>query len=172
MGMKENWKLFVESAKSKADSHMKVAQYWDNVHNSINITLIFFSAVTTVLVLLKTYIPFFITAAVSGITTLLSAIAGFLQPSQRRQIQLESSKDFRTLMLRMIRCETESEYEELWREYNKVIVSEPFVPKKFVVDCDIPYTMTPELIIVIDEKEDEVAEALNGTPSWGVGNPP
>ena len=76
-------------------------------------------------------------------------------------LQLESSKEFRSLMLRMIRCEAEREYEELWKEYNKAIVQEPFVPQKFVQECDIPYTMTPELVIVIDAKEDEVARALS-----------
>ena len=160
MGMKENWGLFVESTKAKADSHMKVAQYWDNIHNIINLVLILFSAITTVLSLLSDDIPFYVTAAISGVTTILSAVSGFLQPSQRRQMQLESSKEFRTLMLRMVRCETEREYEELWKEYNKAIIAEPFLPKKFVVGCDMPYTMTPELVILIDEKEDEVARAL------------
>ena len=161
MGMKENWTLFVESARSKANSHMQLAQYWDKVHNIINLVLIFLSAVTTIMVILKNDVPFYVTSVVSGATTLLSAISGFLQPSQRRQLQLESSKEFRTLMLRMIRCETEREYEELWKEYNKSIVTEPFVPKRFAVGCDIPYSMTPELVLVIEEKEQEVAQALN-----------
>lgn len=164
MGMKENWKAFVESSKAKADSHMKVAQYWDNVHNGINMALILLSALVTVLSLLKDSIPFYVVAALSGITTILSAISGFLQPSQKRQMQLESSKEFRTLMLRMVRCETEREYEELWKEYNKAITGEPFVPKKFAVQFEMPYSMTPELVIVIDEKEDEVAKALADNP--------
>ena len=83
--MKENWKLFVESTKAKADSHMKVAQHWDNIHNIINLVLIFFSAITTIFALLaNSGIPFYVTAIISGITTLLSAVSGFLQPSQRR----------------------------------------------------------------------------------------
>ena len=37
MGMKENWTLFVESAKAKAESHEKYAQYWDNAHQNISL---------------------------------------------------------------------------------------------------------------------------------------
>ena len=167
--MKENWGLFVESTKAKSQSHMKVARYWDKIHNGINLTLIFFSAITTVLTLMEKFIPFYVTAIISGITTILSAISGYLQPSQRRQMQLESSKEFRTLMTRMVRCETERDYEELWNEYNKAILGEPFLPKKFVVACDMPHTMTPELMILVAEKEDEVAKLLGGD---GTGDHP
>ena len=72
--------------------------------------------------------------------------------------------------MRMIRCETERDYEELWNEYNKIILVEPFVPSKFAKSCDVPYTMTPELIIVIGEKDEEVKKALNGREEGdGVG---
>ena len=93
MGMQENWELFVESAKSKADSHLKSAQYWDKVHNSIGVGLIVLSALTTVLALLTKEIPFYVTAIVSALTTLLSALGGFLQPSERRQRQVRESYD-------------------------------------------------------------------------------
>ena len=58
------------------------------------------------------------------------------------------------------RCETDSEYENLWKEFNKEIVSEPFLPNKYKVVVEQEYTMTPELLILIDEKEDAVAAAL------------
>ena len=159
MGMKENWKLFVESAKAKAESHEKVAEIWNSVHNNLSLVLIFLSAITTMLAVL-TSVPALYTAGVSRVTTMLSAVFGFLQPSQRRQVQQESTKEFRSLMLRMIRCETDSEYEELWKEYNKVIMNEPFLPKKYQVAVKQEYSMTPELMIIIYHKEDMVEEAL------------
>ena len=36
-------------------------------------------------------------------------------------------------MLRMIRVEVERDYEELWKEYNKELLGEPFLPKKYKV---------------------------------------
>ena len=59
-------------------------------------------------------------------------------------------------MTRMIRCESEREYEELWKEYNKALLGEPFLPKKFIVNCSVDYTMTPELVVVIREKANEL----------------
>lgn len=91
MGMKENWKLFVESSKAKAESHEKMAQYWDRVHNILSLILIVLSAITTVLAVWHG-MPKLATAGVSGVTTLLSAVAGFLQPSARKQVQSESAK--------------------------------------------------------------------------------
>ena len=44
-----------------------------------------------------------------------------------------SVSEFRSLMLRMIRCESDREYEELWKEYNKEILAEPFLPKRYQV---------------------------------------
>ena len=115
MGRKENWKLFVESAKLKSESHLRVAQHWERIDNIINFTLILFSTMTTILALIKDHnnLPYYVTAIVSGITTLLSALSGFLQPHQRQQAQLESSKEFNALMMRMIRCVDENEFEQL-----------------------------------------------------------
>ena len=156
--MKENWALFVETAKAKAESHEAYAQYWDGVHNKVSLILIVLSAVTTVLASL--HVPKLVVVGLSGVTTLLSAIAGFLQPSARKQKQAEAGKEFRSLMLQMVRCETDGQYEELWNSLNKEIVSEPFLPNKYKVKVEAQYTMTPELTILIDAKEDEVAAAL------------
>ena len=65
MGIRENWTLFVESAKAKADSHDKVAVFWDNTNNKLNLLLIVLSAITTVLAALKG-IPDLVVVAISG----------------------------------------------------------------------------------------------------------
>merc|ERR1712227_418864 len=141
-------------------NHMKVAQYWDSVNNVISLTLIFFSTVTTIMATLGT-LPALATALVSGVTTLLSAVVGFLQPAKRRQEQAEASSEFRALMMQMIRCENDKDYEDLWKTYNKEILREPFLPKKFASKANTEYSMTPELMILIDKKEDMVEAALN-----------
>ena len=156
--MKENWTLFVESAKAKGENHEKYAQFWDSVHNSVSLVLIILSAITTVLASL--HVPKLVVVGISGATTLLSAVAGFLQPAARKHRQAESAKEFRSMMLRMIRCETEKEYEELWREFTKEVTSEPFLPNEYKVGVRRRYSMTPEMMIIVDQKKDEVAEAL------------
>ena len=68
-------------------------------------------------------------------------------------------------MMRMIRCESDKEYEELWKEYNKQILDEPFLPSKYKVKVQQEYSMTPELMVVIHAKDqgvEAIAEALEG----------
>ena len=158
MGMEENWKLFVESTKAKAESHEKYAQFWDKINSNLSLTMIFLSTVVTILASFT--IDKLVIVGFSGVATLLAAVAGFLQPHARKQTQAESAKEFRSLMLQMIRCETDDDYENLWKEFNKEIVAEPFLPKKYKVEVKQEFSMTPELMILIDEKEDAVAAAL------------
>ena len=70
MGMRENWSLFVESTKAKGESHERVAQHWDKVHNVLNFLLIFLSAITTILAALDG-IPELVILISSGVTTLV-----------------------------------------------------------------------------------------------------
>ncbi|XP_063682473.1 uncharacterized protein LOC134817262 isoform X2 [Bolinopsis microptera] len=158
MGISENWSSFVNMTKAKADSHGKVAQYWDSTHNIMSLSLIVLSAMTTLSTLLP--ITHYIPATLGAITTLLSAVAGSMSPSTRRQQQMESSKGFRSLMLKMVRVETEREYEELWKEYNKELLGEPFLPAKYRVKEGTNFTMTPEFTIIVKQKENEVEEMI------------
>lgn len=177
MGMKENWALFIRTAKSKGKSHNKAAQHWDGIGNVLSLSLIFLGAVTTFMALVKA-IPVIVVAGVAGISTLISAISAFLRPADRRQMQSSASREFQELMMRMVRCETESEYEELWRDLNKAIVDAPFLPKKFVEHIDIEWTMTPELAQLIEEKEGETPTSSNlvdekrpsGVDNFGYGS--
>ena len=163
MGMRENWKLYVETTKAKAEAHEKVAEYWNTINTNLGLCLIVLSAVVTVLSAL--HLNHLYIVGFSGVTTLLSAIAGFLQPSSRKQIQCDAAKEFRALMMKMIRCETDREYESLWEQYNKLLMTEPFLPKKYKVAVKAEYSMTPELSILIDKKEDAVEEALDDNES-------
>ena len=169
MGRKENWKLFVESAKMKSESHLRVAQHWERVDTMINVTLIVFSTITTILSLFEDhkYLPYYVTAAVSGVTTLLSALSGFLQPHQRRQAQLESSKEFNGLMMKMIRCTNEADFERLWYEYNKATATEPFLPKKYCVALDVSDSMTAELCLVFEKHEEEIYRKISSFSRGG-----
>ena len=144
--------------KTKADSHGDLADYWGTVHNFLNLTLIFLSAATTVTTLLPVsdYVP----AGIGALTTLVSAISGFMAPSNKRQAQMEACRTFRALQLKMIRCETEAKYEELWQEYNQALLTEPFLPKKYKKIADTDFTMSPEFVLLVAKKEADVAGEL------------
>ena len=165
MGIIENWQSFVNMTRAKAESHGKVAQYWDRVHNILSMALIILSAMTTLATLLP--ITLYVAATLGAITTLTSAISGSLQPANRRQQQMESSRGFRALMLRMIRVETERDYEELWKEYNKELLGEPFLPRKFKVKEETKFGMTPEFQLIVKAKQNEVEDAMSSSDDEG-----
>ena len=151
MGMEYNWKQFIDVTNAKRKGHLRAARYWNSVNSWLSLTLIFLAAITTFFSLVES-IPNYAVSAVAVLSTLLSAVLAFLRAADRRQLQLQSSQQFSKLMMKMVRCETEKEYEQLWKDYNKVLSDEPFLPKKFAVKEDSVYSMTPELIEVIQKK--------------------
>ena len=75
MSQKQNWEMFIKTTKARAEAHEKVAQFWDTVNTNLGFILILLSAITTVLAAIKET-PEMATVGVSGVTTLVSAIAG------------------------------------------------------------------------------------------------
>ena len=150
MSQERNWKLFIDTSKKKADVHKKVATFWYHVDNCLGLVLIIIAAVTTVLSAIETT-PRMVTVWWAGVSTLMTAISTFLQPAKQHQKQSDAAKQFRSLALKMIRCETDEEYENLWVQYNKTLATEPFVP--FKIDDKIQPSMTPELQQVIQRKK-------------------
>ena len=69
-------------------------------------------------------------------------------------------------MMRMVRAETEREYEELWRELNKALLEEPSVSYSGSQKDkqDMTWSITPELLLVIGEKEQEVGHFDGRSP--------
>ena len=63
-------------------------------------------------------------------------------------------------MLKMVRVETDRHYEELWREYNKEMVVEPFLPLKYRKTEDTDFSMSPEFSLLVALKGTTVKEAL------------
>ena len=158
MGISDNWESFVNMTKAKAETHSKLAQYWNKVHHSLGIITLFLASLTTVATMMP--ISMYFATALSILSSFISGITTALHPSNQRQIQMDSSKSFEKLMLRMVRVETEREYEELWKEYNWELLSEPFVAEGLKVVDNSNLGMTPEFTIVVRHKEDEVRDAL------------
>ena len=59
-------------------------------------------------------------------------------------------------MLRMVRVETEREYEELWRAFNNELIDEPFLPKGYYQEEHVHLSMTPEFKMIADKKMEMV----------------
>ena len=123
------------------------------------------------------------------VSLLLSVIAGFFQSPARKQNQAEAGRgEFRSLMLKTVRCETSKKYKQLWEALNKEIVWEPILPSSIpglllAVDetkcrpgiedaillnrykvkvTDQYITTPPELVMLIDQIELEAALADEG----------
>ena len=62
---------------------------------------------------------------------MFSAISGFFQPANRKQEQETASKNFKALSMRMIRCETDDDYEDLWKDFDHELQVAPFLPRKY-----------------------------------------
>ena len=170
MGIEENWQNFINITKSKSKSHMQASLYWDRWNHFFSLSLILLGAVTTFFSLIDD-IPGFVVSSVAALTTLFSAITAYMRPHDRRQIQTEAAKDFKVLMMRMVRCEVEADYENLWNDLNHLLSEEPFLPKKFTShDVDFDWTMTPELRLVAMEKRQEVEKMSDDMRSEASGS--
>ena len=162
--METNWEQFIKVTNAKRKGHLKAARHWNSVNTCLSLTMIFLAAITTFFSLVES-IPDYVVSAVAALSTLLSAIIAFLRAADRRQLQHHSSRQFSKLMMRMVRCEKEEEYEQIWRDYNKALSDEPFLRKRFAVQEDFNYSMTPELMEVIQKKDKIVHEMKQETGS-------
>ena len=104
--------------------------------------LILLGGTTTLFSLVKR-IPNHAVAAIAALVTLLSAIQASQKPADRRHLQHQSSQELSELMLKMVRCETETEYEKLLEEYNKALSDDPLLAQKFKVKEDFNFSMIP-----------------------------
>ena len=90
-------------------------------------------------------VPKEVVAGIGAVSTMLAAAASFLKSSDRRQLHYKTSRSFRSLMVKMMICDTEKDYEKLWADFNREITDEPLVPRRFVKNIKLNFTMTPEL---------------------------
>ena len=156
--MENNWAGFIKMAKHKARGHSLLAQYWDKVNSILTLVLIILSTGTTLCTLLP--VPTYVASTFGAVTTLVAAVFSTLAPDHRRQVHSQSGIEFRSLMLKMVRVETDRHYEGLWKEYNKEMVVEPFLPLKYRNTEDTDFSMSPEFSLLVALKGKTVKEAL------------
>ena len=90
-------------------------------------------------------VPKEVVACIGAVSIMMAAAASFLKSADRRQIHEKISKGFRSLLVKMITCESESDYEKYWADFNREIMDELIMPKKYAKNFEMRFTMTPEL---------------------------
>ncbi|XP_066923538.1 uncharacterized protein [Clytia hemisphaerica] len=123
----DNLRNYTSIATEKQKSHLEAAQFWNRLHNVANITLIALTALATILgVMEETIIPVHVVPIVTGIATMISSMVGVFKPFQKQREQLESSKRFKLLMLKLVACESIDDYKEVRAELQEALLDEPF----------------------------------------------
>lgn len=147
--MVKSWKEYVDVTVEKSNYHLKKARSWETISSCLCIMLVLFAASTTIMTFVEK-IPHTVISGMAGVTTLLAAMLAFLRPADRKAKQESIAKEFRLLTLRMVRCRTAHEYETLWKELNRVLLGERFLPKRFATTTKLNWQMSPELVLLLD----------------------
>lgn len=132
-------RMYIRAESENSENRKEDWYTWETT-----VSLFWFLAFTTAAALL-TFIPSEGVAAFGAVATVLSATMSFLRPAEKRNIHDKASKDFRSLMLQMVSCETEEEYDKLWSEFNREIIEEPLTAKRFAANSDLKFVMSLEL---------------------------
>ena len=161
MGISKNWCKFISTCESRASAHKKVADFWAGFYQVSNLIAILFSAVSAG-ISMNNRAPPYAVAIVSSISALIASVVAFLRPSQRSQSHLDASKQFNSLQLSMVRCETYDEYNDLWKTFNDVVLEAPLIKVvKIEEDNSIQWTMTYKLELVVRQKEEQTKNLAN-----------
>ena len=130
-------KNFIDLAVVSCKGHTRAANFYNVVFIMLNLTLTLLTAFATVLSTQE--LPGIDDSAVpiiTGVATIISAVIGFLKPADRRNKQLQFAKEIKVLMFRMIECESEETYDEIWKEFYGAMMTEPLLRRKYRVQIN------------------------------------
>ena len=171
--MTKKWRLFIQKTESKYKSHIWASRYWSKI-NKFGITVMaFLGAVATLLALLQT-LSIFIIAGITAALTILICLYAVIQPAENKHRHLKSAKDFQNLMMRMVRCKSGNEFEQLWHDMNRCVFEEPRLKKRHIFPVtkeseSIQWSMTQELTKVIEKKKEEAKRLVKQYANRCVG---
>ena len=171
--MTKKWRFFIQKSESKYKSHIWASRYWSKI-NKVGITVMaFLGAIATLLALLQT-ISIFMIAGITAALTILICLYAVIQPAEKKHKHLKSAKDFQNLMMRMVRCKSGVEFEQLWHDMNRCVFEEPRLKKRHIYpvsnDADsIQWSMTQELTKVIEKKKEEAKRMVKQYANRCVG---
>jgi len=171
--MTQKWKTYIHKTESKYKSHVWASRHWSNINKLILTTLALLGAVATLLALLQT-ISIFVIAGLTALFTLILCLYAVVQPAEMKHRHLRSSKEFQNLMMRMVRCRSGIEFEELWHDLNRTIFEEPHLKKRHVYPMSknlnsVQWTMSGELSKFIETKKQEAKRMVKQYSNRCVG---
>lgn len=127
MGILENslqdWKDFIDKTKERADCHSTKGLYWDALIVILNMLVMIFATSTAMLTLLP--VSKYIATGAGALTTAASIINAVIHPTAKVRVQETSCKNYKVLMIRMLRCDSVDCYNELWDKYYEEIATKP-----------------------------------------------
>ena len=98
----KEWRSFIEAVKKLSVKHATRAAKWDKKDTILSLILVTLTAVTTVTVALKE-VPYPYPCIFSTLNMLVAIFARRINANGKRQQQLDMSKAFMSLEMRMIR---------------------------------------------------------------------
>lgn len=171
--MTKKWKTYIQKTESKYKSHVWASRFWSNINKAILTTMALIGAAATLLALLQT-LSIFIIASLTGLFTLILCLYAVIQPAEMKHKHLRSSKEFQNLMMRMVRCRSGIEFEELWHDLNRTVFEEPHLKKRHVYPMSkdpnsVQWAMSGELSRFIETKKQEAKRMVKQYSNRGVG---
>ena len=128
---------FIDLAVVSCKGHTRAANFYNVLFIMLNLMLTLLTAFATVLSTQK--LPGIDDSAVpiiTGLATIISTVIGFLKPADRRNKQLQFAKEIKVLMFRMIECESQETYDEIWKEFYGVMMTEPLLKRRYRVQVN------------------------------------
>ena len=133
--MKDNFNLMIYRSKFSQYKNIRNKTRRNRKLSRNEMKFVFLLARTTAMALLDG-VPTEVVAGIGAVSTMLATAASFLKSADRRQLHEKTSRRFRSLMVKMITCEAETDYEKYWADFNREIMDEPIMPVVFCTAND------------------------------------
>lgn len=152
---------------------MWASRYWSKINKGTITLMALLGAVATLLALLQT-VSIFIIAGLAALFTFMICLYAVIQPAEKKHKHLRSAKDFQNLMMRMVRCQTGIEFEQLWHEINRCVFEEPLLKKRHIFPIakdteNVQWNMTQDLSKYIEKKKEEAKKMVKQYANRCVG---
>ena len=121
---------YINLSKEQYFAHKRAAWRWDKVNTVLIILLTILSATATALALIEKNIPGFVIAIITGLSTFISTLIASIKPFDKRNNHMNSAKDFKFLMFRLVNCKGLEELEKIKEDLFSTFNEEPFLEKE------------------------------------------
>ena len=158
--MRKQWLRFMEVTHAKSTENIQAARFWGRIDSVFNYTKILFTIVTMILAYTK--VPWFWVGLFATLSAVAAIVYSFLRPGDRRSKLAETSRVFRSLLMRMAKATTKEKFDYLWDELNKAITEKSIATTAVTKDVGAEWAMTPQMLACVeDEESKEMAKRVS-----------